>query len=172
VTSALFGDGGLDLGLTQVYGRPGLRPTLVIQGRIIAKGHHPRPAVVVGPEVTAWDITSAYAYPRYQPQRADGGRGQTSSVCPSRVQPVEDLIALPTLCYVRPARTKQSCNPLNAQLRDAGETALKRHVRSVVDNKAMHDAQDFDYFAYSRQTVLAESWAVCVNARGSYHGTV
>jgi hypothetical protein len=56
VNSRLFGEGSVRVTWTGVRGRPGLSPTLVITGEIMAKGYSPGAVVLITAEVTASDL--------------------------------------------------------------------------------------------------------------------
>ena len=60
-SGGMFGDGSVLLESARITGRPGLRPTLALQGRVIARGYRPGAVMLVSNEVTAWDITGVYA---------------------------------------------------------------------------------------------------------------
>lgn len=60
MNSALFGEGTLALGWTEVHGRYGLGSSLVINGELIAKGYRPGALLELTVEVSAWELAKGH----------------------------------------------------------------------------------------------------------------
>jgi len=56
VNSGLFGEGSLRLKWKGTRGQPGLRPTLAIQGEVLAKRYWPGAVVLINAEVSVWEL--------------------------------------------------------------------------------------------------------------------
>lgn len=58
----MFGEGSIRFEWYELTGKPGLRPTLGIKGKGVARGYGIGAVIQVSSEVTAWDIEGTYAY--------------------------------------------------------------------------------------------------------------